>query len=288
MDSASFGTNWKRRLVSFGIGMAVSLAIAGISLGISADIRLFYLSGAALLATSAFLLRSVISRDWIAAGLLLLPALVLLGFFVLPDALYLWPTGPLWIGMVAFFVWQRRTGQKTTIVSVLLLVAISAWYCAFYIPIQVHRDLTKEINADAPQFTLQPLSDGAVPIRATPGKILVIGYFATWCSPCIAELPELEHLRADLQSNRDLQFVLVGTNSGGDTPERVRAFAQRRHLSMPIAFDPDRSAQRALGLKGFPSLAVIDRTGHVRLIHRGYNSSETNFRSDLVQLVQSL
>src|SRR6478672_10448978 len=123
MDSASGRGSWKCRLVSFGIGVAVSLATAGVSLAISSDIRLLYLSGAALLATSAFLLRNVISRDWIAAGMLLLGPMALLGFFVLPEALYLWPTGPLWIGIVALFSLQRRAGQKATIGSGLLLVA---------------------------------------------------------------------------------------------------------------------------------------------------------------------
>jgi peroxiredoxin len=150
------------------------------------------------------------------------------------------------------------------------------------------RAFTHVTNAEAPQFTLQPITPGAVPTGATPGKILVLDFFATWCSPCIAELPELERLRADLQTNRDLQFVLVGTNSGGDTPERVRAFAQRRHISLPVAFDPERRAQQAFGLNGFPSLVVIDRTGRVRLTHQGYNSSETTFRYDLCQLLQSL
>jgi thiol-disulfide isomerase/thioredoxin len=116
----------------------------------------------------------------------------------------------------------------------------------------------------------------------------VLDFFATWCSPCIAELPELERLRIELQTNRDIEFVLVGTNKGGDTPERVRAFVQRRHISVPVAFDPEQATMHALGLSGFPSLVVIDRTGHVRLTHTGYNSSETSFRRDLSQLLRSL
>lgn len=83
-------------------------------------------------------------------------------------------------------------------------------------------------------------------------------------------------------------FVLVGTNKGGDTPDRVRAFAQHRHISLSVAFDPEQATMHAFGLNGFPNLVVIDRTGRVRLTHTGYNSSETSFRSDLTQLLQSL
>jgi len=68
----------------------------------------------------------------------------------------------------------------------------------------------------------------------------------------------------------------------------VRAFAQRRHISLPVAFDPEQRTMHAFGLSGFPTLVVIDRTGHVRLTHSGYNSSETSFRHDLTQLLQSL
>lgn len=65
-------------------------------------------------------------------------------------------------------------------------------------------------------------------------------------------------------------------------------FAQRRHISLPVAFDPDQKAMRAFGLSGFPALVVIDGTGHVRLTHTGCNSSETSFRRDLTELLQSL
>ena len=120
------------------------------------------------------------------------------------------------------------------------------------------------------------------------GVPAVLDFFATWCSPCIAELPELERLRANLQTNRDIEFVLVGTNKGGDTAERVRAFAQRRHISLPVAFDPEQRTMRAFRVNGFPTLVVIDRTGRLRLTHSGYNSSETSFSHDLTQLLQSL
>jgi peroxiredoxin len=280
--------NWKLRLISFGTGIGVAAAVFGIALGVSDDLRLLYLSGAVLLAVAAFLMGEKIHHDGIAAALLLLALLALFAFFVLPQLPFLWPTLLFWTAIRSLLLFRKRFGAKITIASAIVLIAVSAWYCVLYIPTQMHRALTHAGIGSAPPFSLQPISQGAVPTGPTPGKILVLDFFATWCSPCTAELPELQRLRADLEANRDVEFVLVGTNSGGDTPERVQAFIQRRHISLPVAFDPDHKALRAFGLSGFPNLVVIDRTGRVRLTHTGYNSSEVTFRRDLAQLLQSL
>jgi thiol-disulfide isomerase/thioredoxin len=241
-----------------------------------------------LLAVAGFLLSSRARGDWITAVLLLSASIFLFALFVLPQTPFLWPTLLLWAAIVILLAFRDRLGSMIRIGGAIILVTLSAWYCVFYIPVQMQRALMHVSNGPAPLFTLQPISQGPVPTGATRGKILVVDFFATWCSPCIAELPELERLRADLQTNRDIEFVLVGTNKGGDTAERVRVFVQRRHISLPVAFDPEQRTMHAFGLTGFPTLVVIDRAGHVRLTHTGYNSSETSFRQDLTQLLQSL
>ena len=289
MDSIpAHRASWKVRLVAFGIGITVAAAIFGIALLVSDDLRLVYVSGALLLAVAAFLLGARAREDWITVVLLLVASTFLFALFVLPQTMFLWPTPVLWAAIVILLVFREQLGSMMRIGGAIMLVAVSAAYCLFYIPVQMQRALTHVSNGPAPLFTLQSISQGPVPTGATRGKILVVDFFATWCSPCIAELPELERLRADLQTNRDIEFVLVGTNKGGDTAERVQVFAQRRHISLPLAFDPEQRTMHAFGLTGFPTLVVIDRTGHVRLTHTGYNSSETSFRHDLTQLLQSL
>src|SRR5207248_2998694 len=63
--------------------------------------------------------------------------------------------------------------------------------------------------------------------------------------------------------------------------ERLRAFARRQHVTLPLAFDQGKKAHAAFGLSGFPGIVVIDRAGRVRLTRQGYNSSEASFRGDL-------
>jgi thiol-disulfide isomerase/thioredoxin len=229
-------------------------------------------------------------RDWLSVFLLYVPLAGMFGFSVLRQLPFLWPNLLLWAlaAALGLFLLSAPLRRRAMVIGVVVLVAISAWYCASYIPQQMKRAMNHPGDSAAPAFAFQAVSEGAVPTTATPGKILVIDFFGTWCPPCIAELPEIARVRADLQNRRDIEFVVVATNSGGDTPERLLAFGRRQHVTIPLAFDEGGKAHAAFGLSGFPGLVVIDRTGRVRLTREGYNSSETSFRTDLTQLLDSL
>ena len=212
------------------------------------------------------------------------------GFFVLDQLPFLWPHLLLWALAIAIglSLLAARLNRKARISAVVILFAVSAWYCMSYIPDRMKRATNHFGDGVAPEFAFQAVSQGAVPTTATSGKILVIDFFGTWCPPCIAELPEIVRVRAGLQNRRDIDFVVVGTNAGGDTPERLRAFARRQRVTLPLAFDQGKKAHAAFGLSGFPGIVVIDRAGRVRLTRQGYNSSEASFRGDLTQLLESL
>jgi thiol-disulfide isomerase/thioredoxin len=229
-------------------------------------------------------------RDWLSACLLYLPLAGMSGFFVLRQLPFLWPHLLLWALAIALglFLLDTRLGSRGKISGVVVLLSISAWYCMSYIPDQMKRAMNHFGDGAAPAFTFQAVSEGAVPTAATPGRVLVINFFGTWCPPCVAEMPEIARVRAGLQDRHDIDFVVVATNSGGDTPERLRSFGRLRHITLPLAFDQGGKAHAAFGLTGFPGLVVIDRTGRVRLTREGYNSSEITFRNDLTQMLKSL
>src|SRR5207237_2965237 len=142
---------------------------------------------------------------------------------------FLWPTLLLWpaAAFVGLFLFGSRRFRGVLMGGTIALLIFSAWYCAAYIPNGMERKMSRIGNDSAPAFQLDPVSEENVPRTATPGKILVIDFFATWCRPCIDELPELKAIRNELQDRRDIEFVVVATNAGGDTPERFREFAKR-------------------------------------------------------------
>jgi len=281
---------WKFRLGSLGLGVLAAGAVFAASRAVSDDLRLMYLVGVIVLFGGATWMGAKSWRDWLSPCLLYLPLAGMFGFFVLGQLPFLWPHLLLWALAIAIglSLLVARLNRKAMISGVVILFAISVWYCMSYIPDRMKRATNHFGDGAAPEFAFRAVSEGAVPTTATPGKILLIDFFGTWCPPCIAELPEIVRVRVGLQNRRDIEFVVVGTNAGGDTPARLRAFARQQHATLPLAFDQGKKAHAAFGLSGFPGIVVIDRAGRVRLTRQGYNSSEASFRSDLTQLLESL
>ncbi|MGE5208737.1 MAG: redoxin domain-containing protein [Alphaproteobacteria bacterium] len=285
---------WKKRLIAIGLGILALGIVFGLALLSSGDIRVIYIVGAVALLGGAIWLGASGRRDWIAAGLLVLPLFTVFVFVVLAQIPALWVVPLLWAIAVTIGLFAvervRERGQHGLIVVIASAVLLggSLWCCISYFPKLLAEKLNNFTSASAPSFALQPVSSGSAPTTWKPGKILVMDFFATWCVPCKAELPELQATYSDLSRNSDIHFVLVGSDLGGDTPERVQAFAKKQGITIPLAFDPGCRVRNKFGTLGLPSIIVIDRSGQVRLIREGYNPAETTFRRDFLRFLETL
>jgi peroxiredoxin len=281
----------KRRFLSFGAGVLILGVIFSFVAFVSNDARLSYAMGAILIFGGAVWLGAKSKGDWWSAILLCAPLVTAFAFSALRELPFLWPNLLLWVLSAAIgtrLMVPPQSGRTLAICGAGLLFLASLWYCGLYVPKQIGHALNHVRDNPGPTFALQPVSDGAVPVHATAGKILVVDFFQTWCLPCIAELPQMAGVREDLQDRQDIQFVVVATDAGGDTPQRFRSFAEQNHIRLPLAFDAAGKAHTAFGMTGFPAVVVLDRNGRVRFTHEGYNSSEINFRRDLAQLLRTL
>ncbi len=282
---------WKLRLAAAGFGVLALGVVNGGALLLTNDVRLIYVSGGAALLFCAAIWIGRNKEDWFAAVVLTAPLLASFSYLILTEVPVLWPNLILWSVAVAIGVVLARIARARRRLAILLVAALlvgSTWYCVGYIPKQLARSLNRATDASAPSFVLQPVSGGSVPVSSKHGKILVVDFFATTCAPCIAELPELAAVSADLSNDRGIEFVLVASDRGNDTPERFRSFIEKRHIALPLAFDVGGKAHDSFGLRGVPALVVLDRNGKVRLTRTGYNAAETTFRRDLVQFLKTL
>jgi len=122
-------------------------------------------------------------------------------------------------------------------------------------------------------FTLTA-GDGR-PLRSDElrGRVVVLAFWATWCEPCQAELPELAMLAARYRGDPRVALWWVNAGRDGDTLALARGFATDHHVALPVAFDGAGLAD-TLGITGLPALAILDAAGQLRALHRGYDRSE--------------
>ena len=92
------------------------------------------------------------------------------------------------------------------------------------------------------------------------GQVVVLNFWATWCIPCVAELPALDHLAAD---NPGITVLALSADRAG--ADAVRPFLAAHNIThATILLDPHMEAGRAFNVAGFPTTLIIDPSGHLR------------------------
>jgi len=114
---------------------------------------------------------------------------------------------------------------------------------------------------NAPDFRL-PASDGhVVDLSAFRGKVVMVHFWATWCPPCVDEIPELDKLYRAF-AGKDFELLAVSVDEGG--VQQVAPFMQKNQLVVPVLFDPERAIAGMYGTYKFPETYIVDRQGVVR------------------------
>jgi peroxiredoxin len=121
------------------------------------------------------------------------------------------------------------------------------------------------VGAPAPDFTLKNLSGEDVTLSKLRGQVVLINFWATWCGPCRAEMPDLQRRYDAL---KDQGFTVLAIND--DEPiEDVRRFADAYDLTFTILLDPGESVVRLYRILAFPTTFIVDREGVVQKLHLG-------------------
>jgi thiol-disulfide isomerase/thioredoxin len=131
--------------------------------------------------------------------------------------------------------------------------------------------LALEEGDRAPDFQARSVSgDAQVVLHELRGKVVLVDFWASWCAPCNAAMPQLEKLSKEFPAD---QFVVLGVNVDKKLEDARRAL-ERRKVSYANASDPTGMLPKRFGLETMPTTYLIDQNGVVRVVHRGYRSGD--------------
>lgn len=138
-----------------------------------------------------------------------------------------------------------------------------------------------EIRKANYNMPLLSLDGDRTSLQEFEGKTIFLNFWATWCPPCIAEMPNIQDLYDDVSSEDDLVFVMLSLD---EDPEKAKAFMERKGFTMPVYF----LAGRQPGVYNstvVPTTYVISPEGNIVMEKRGmakYNTS--GFKDFLLSL----
>ena len=112
----------------------------------------------------------------------------------------------------------------------------------------------------APAIDLMTTDGTPLSLQALRGKVVLVNFWATWCEPCIREMPSLQQLRDQFHAD-GLEVLAVNYQEG---PARISSFIEKLHLSVPVVRDTDGSVARVWGARVFPANYLVDRAGNIR------------------------
>jgi len=117
------------------------------------------------------------------------------------------------------------------------------------------------ISDGAPDFTAQTLDGQTVRLSDFRGRVVLLNFWATWCPPCVREIPRLVRV-ADAYKNDGL--VVLGLNTTfQDDRAKVEQFTREQGISYPVLLDPDGVASEKYPARLMPTTVLIDRQGQM-------------------------
>jgi len=113
-----------------------------------------------------------------------------------------------------------------------------------------------------PEVTLADLSGKQVSLSDYEGMVIVLNFWATWCPPCVHEIPALIKLHSEYAGSG---LVVIGIALDGEGQKKVGPFAQQAGMNYPVLLGADGVAAKAFGgVRGIPTTFFIDRSGRIR------------------------
>ena len=136
---------------------------------------------------------------------------------------------------------------------------------------------------DAPVFTLKDAGGKVVHLADYRGKVVLLDFFATWCSPCKIEIPWFTEME---RKNKDRGFAVLGVAMDDEGWEVVKPFLSEMGVNYRVVIGDDATAQLYGGVDALPTTFLIDRSGKIAAVHVGL-ANKKDFEDGIEQLLEN-
>jgi thiol-disulfide isomerase/thioredoxin len=162
-------------------------------------------------------------------------------------------------------------------------IATSLFLCLFPLLVSAQQENQPTIrfvrNPDpAPDFKLTSLDGKPVMLASSKGKVILLNFWATWCGPCRAEIPDL----VGLQNKYKDRLQILGLVVDDDDQDAIKEFSERFGINYPVAIAGDDIRMRYGGIAALPTSFVLDAEGRIVQKHEGLRNPvlyETEIRA---------
>ena len=148
------------------------------------------------------------------------------------------------------------------------------------------------LNNPLPNFTLENNQGASTRSTELSGQIVLLNFWASWCKPCLEEMPLLNRLH---NQYGEAGFTVLGVNientTDSDTLGQVNAFISKKNIAFPVLYDARKelvnNIERDIMDKkmGLPTTLFIDKNGNVRYLHEGYMPGDEGKYRELIELL---
>ena len=124
----------------------------------------------------------------------------------------------------------------------------------------------------APDFTAELIDGSTITLSDLKGKPVIINFWATWCGPCVREMPAFERLKEDFGD----EIGIIAVNCGDDA-DTVKDFASENSYTFPIALDESYEVTMLYPTNSIPYTVVVDANGKITHISAGAADADTMY-----------
>jgi cytochrome c-type biogenesis protein CcmF len=182
---------------------------------------------------------------------------------------FLWLGGLVFLAGGSLALWPRFTQPVWNTISLILGVSllIGAAWTMWGIP---HGEVSRKggrplIGQAAPEFLLTAMDGSTVALQDFTGQIVVVNFWASWCPPCVDEMPALQAIWEKYQ-DQGVQFIGVAYQEQEDT---VLAALQEFGTTYTVGLDVGESIAEMYGITGVPETFILNTKGEVSFMHLG-------------------